>query len=91
MKLEDNGWRHLPWRPAQTVIVRSDLSFEAETECAREANRILAEAMQSAAIKSELDRQMLSAAMRHAQSKEATYVDMSRSAIVPLQRPEKEL
>ncbi|WP_147432272.1 hypothetical protein [Pararobbsia silviterrae] len=81
--------RLLPWRSGETVVTRSDLSETAESVCAREANYAIRRAMDNARSDDEMRR--ATEAFARANPNTPALIDMSRSAIVPLHRPGREL
>lgn len=57
MSREDNGFRHLPWKPGETVVTRTDLFVSVERECARLADKAIKDAMENAKLLMETKRE----------------------------------
>jgi hypothetical protein len=86
MSRENNAFRHMPWRSAEGVITRTDLSEDEERNFHRIANKAIREAMESASIAQDIKRRANSMGLDLAAS-----ADKQSYCIVPLQRPESEL
>ncbi len=86
MSRENNAFRHIPWRSGETVITRTELFVSVEHECARQANKAIREAMESASIAQDIKRRANGMGLDLAAS-----ADKQAYCIVPLQRPGGEL